>query len=50
MSPYPYPHPGFLPALLPDNIQSEVQRNRKPYYPIEYLKKQKCLDSPAVEV
>ena len=50
MSPYPYPHPGFLPALLPNNIQTEIQRNRKPYYPTEYLDKQKCLDSPANEV
>ncbi|KAL3150258.1 hypothetical protein ABBQ32_000110 [Trebouxia sp. C0010 RCD-2024] len=47
MSPCPYPHPAFLPALLPDNIQTQLQRTSKPHYPAEYLEKLKPLDSPA---
>ncbi|DBA78769.1 TPA: inducible alternative oxidase 2, variant 2 [Trebouxia sp. C0004] len=46
---YPYPHPSFPEALLPDSIKSKLQKDSKPYYPQSVLDKQKPLDSPAYD-
>ncbi len=47
---YPYPHPAFPEALLPDGIKSKLQKGSKPHYPQSVLDKQKPLDSPAHDV
>ena len=47
---YPYPHPAFPEALLPDSIKSKLQKDSKSHYPQSVLDKQKPLDSPAYDV
>ena len=47
---YPYPHPAFPEALLPDSIKSKLQKDSRPHYPQSVLDKQKPLDSPAYDV
>lgn len=47
---YPYPHPAFPEALLPDSVKSKLQKDSKPHYPQSVLDKQKPLDSPAYDV
>lgn len=46
---YPYPHPAFPEALLPDSIKSKLQKDSRPHYPQSVLDKQKPLDSPAYD-